>query len=382
MMMLSEALNSDTIFNELKEVAQGPLLPQVTVSHVTDSPPQQTKHPLIMDDATSMQPPAKRVCPSLPFHRIPCKARGLSNKHNSDTAFFDIPVDAPHGLLLSCSHHECVESGRRFRYCKVCELPVAKRNFPKRHGHGLIHSAKDLKEVDYICGFVDTTSDEAGSCHPCEEDGAFKVMEKPRHRRVVSVDVANQFRSQQSASSQRIIAQPMENKSILDLSVSEKEWLKLLHHRPDLEEESMMSIWMDKIISFAEEKDSAPSRAQPVAPAIEQTHFTPCSLPDLRDTNTIVHPSHSQNGPVSAATAATYQLGGVPTSSPQHAVSPSTSIAADLSLFAGTKEQLSSIDRAPMDQILQNLQRQARMASDVSEFASALDNVDITNFFE
>ena len=50
--------------------------------------------------------------------RVLCQARGLSQDHNANTAFIDIPVDAPHGLLLVCSHAECVKSHRRFRYCR------------------------------------------------------------------------------------------------------------------------------------------------------------------------------------------------------------------------------------------------------------------------
>lgn len=60
--------------------------------------------------------PQKRVCG--PCRRIPCRARSLSNQHNGETAYFDIPHGAPHGFLLSCSHEECIKSGRRFRYCK------------------------------------------------------------------------------------------------------------------------------------------------------------------------------------------------------------------------------------------------------------------------
>lgn len=53
-----------------------------------------------------------------PCRRIPCKARGMSSaSHNMDTAFFDVPLDAPHGMLLCCSHPECADSGRRFRFC-------------------------------------------------------------------------------------------------------------------------------------------------------------------------------------------------------------------------------------------------------------------------
>jgi hypothetical protein len=47
-----------------------------------------------------------------------CQARGLSQDHNANTAFFDIPVIAPHGLLLACSNTECALSQRRFRYCR------------------------------------------------------------------------------------------------------------------------------------------------------------------------------------------------------------------------------------------------------------------------
>ena len=38
--------------------------------------------------------------------RVVCKARGLSKKHNADTAYFEIQANAPHGLLLSSSHPE------------------------------------------------------------------------------------------------------------------------------------------------------------------------------------------------------------------------------------------------------------------------------------
>jgi hypothetical protein len=69
--------------------------------------------------------------------RVPCKARGVKNDHNARNAYIEIPANPSHGLLLVCSHAECVSSGRRFRYCAVCYTPVAKRNFMVRHGHGL-----------------------------------------------------------------------------------------------------------------------------------------------------------------------------------------------------------------------------------------------------
>jgi hypothetical protein len=78
------------------------------------------------DDNGSVSPASKRPCfnrtsseeTSTLARRVVCNARGLSKDHNCDTAFFEIPPDAPHGLLLICSHQECIRAGVRFRYCK------------------------------------------------------------------------------------------------------------------------------------------------------------------------------------------------------------------------------------------------------------------------
>jgi hypothetical protein len=67
---------------------------------------------------TALCKPLKRNC----IRRVVCKARGLSRQHNPDTAFFEIPPNAPHGMLLTCSQEECKESGRKFRYCQGTSL--------------------------------------------------------------------------------------------------------------------------------------------------------------------------------------------------------------------------------------------------------------------
>jgi hypothetical protein len=72
---------------------------------------QEKRH--LRDDTLTARPSKK-----IRRRRVVCKARGLSKKHNADTAFFEIHANAPHGLLLTCSHPECVASGRKFRYCQ------------------------------------------------------------------------------------------------------------------------------------------------------------------------------------------------------------------------------------------------------------------------
>jgi hypothetical protein len=54
----------------------------------------------------------------------------------SQTAYFVIPENVKHGEELICSYFACRNAGIKFRYCSHCKVPVAKRNFRKRHKHG------------------------------------------------------------------------------------------------------------------------------------------------------------------------------------------------------------------------------------------------------
>ena len=53
------------------------------------------------------------------------------------TAYFVIPENVRHGEELICSYFACRNAGVKFRYCSHCKVPVAKRNFRKRHRHGI-----------------------------------------------------------------------------------------------------------------------------------------------------------------------------------------------------------------------------------------------------
>mmetsp|Transcript_28935 Transcript_28935/g.69847 ORF Transcript_28935/g.69847 Transcript_28935/m.69847 type:complete len:542 (-) Transcript_28935:136-1761(-) len=66
---------------------------------------------------------------------LPCRARGMPMDHNAKTAYFVVPEDVKHGAELVCSYDHCRNAGIKFRYCVFCSLPVAKRNFFKKHKH-------------------------------------------------------------------------------------------------------------------------------------------------------------------------------------------------------------------------------------------------------
>lgn len=85
------------------------------------------------------------------LRKIPCRARGLNDEeHNASNAYFVIKSDMRHGQVMVCSHKRCLESGRKFRYCSVCDAVVAKRMFQKRHSHGMA--------PPFYLGTVDTSS--------------------------------------------------------------------------------------------------------------------------------------------------------------------------------------------------------------------------------
>lgn len=287
-MLLSEILDSKTLFDmNLMRPTNSPVLPPSPSTYEATTTEYSLKRSLVEYDSDCSQPPAKMMRYNSTFDRVPCKARGVSEKHNPITAFIDIPVDAPHGLLLSCSNIECVESGRKFRYCKICAHPVAKRNFPKRHGHGLIESSIDLKELD--CKYnsiLVNSSDEDTSCQPCNPLTAMPQSprtgdcEKPSLRnRIISFDVPNQMTAsgQQDASP---ASSSLTIKTELELNLNEKEWLSLLKTRPNLEDHVEMSAWMEKIITFTPEPFSSKKNSRD-----QLTRIVPATPTHTRECN-------------------------------------------------------------------------------------------------
>eukprot|EP00542_Grammatophora_oceanica_P011917 CAMPEP_0194049650 /NCGR_PEP_ID=MMETSP0009_2-20130614/30811_1 /TAXON_ID=210454 /ORGANISM="Grammatophora oceanica, Strain CCMP 410" /LENGTH=513 /DNA_ID=CAMNT_0038695855 /DNA_START=54 /DNA_END=1595 /DNA_ORIENTATION=- len=218
---------------------------------------------------------------SVASRRVPCKARGIAEHHNSATAYFDIPLDAPHGMLLLCSHPACHGSGRRFRYCKVCELPVAKRNFVKRHSH-------DLKP-----SVMSSTAAPPPAPPPLQitapgETARLTAVpirwpEGQRKRRSVSYDAAdtlNQMMQQgvdagdSGAKKARssVVTTSASGPSILKTSTApnpvtssgglltmtmavgsrEHQWMQLLQSRPQTDDSVDMPSWMSSVIAVSE----------------------------------------------------------------------------------------------------------------------------------
>ena len=115
----------------------------------------------------------------------------------------------------------------------VCELPVAKRNFVKRHGHGLVNSAKELREtVDRMVPSLQSQSSispiafnspiDYSSCHEVssDEDNEDATKLTPfEHRRAVSFD-------------ETIFATQPSTDPSFGLSTNEDLWLPSVQNQP------------------------------------------------------------------------------------------------------------------------------------------------------
>lgn len=105
------------------------------------------------------------------FHHllVPCRARGTPADHNAKTAHFVVTHNMAHGADLICSYDSCRKSGVKFKFCAVCQMPVAKRSFRNRHKHGDVFGKlslpADFEEED------DDTDDESEE----EEEGQEEI---------------------------------------------------------------------------------------------------------------------------------------------------------------------------------------------------------------
>lgn len=116
----------------------------------TGKPPTGKTPPPSASDAAGVfvsPPPLPQEARLAGHRRMPCRARSVPVGHTPQTAYLSIPPDAPHGMVLMCSHPHCAASGKRFRFCAVCDIPVAKRNFLKRHSHGLVSPGSPAAQV-------------------------------------------------------------------------------------------------------------------------------------------------------------------------------------------------------------------------------------------
>ena len=71
----------------------------------------------------------------------------MKNVFYQDVAFVIVKVRAESSEIFYHLFNYVPNLASKQCYSSVCQLPVAKRNFVKRHGHGMVNNSKELRET-------------------------------------------------------------------------------------------------------------------------------------------------------------------------------------------------------------------------------------------
>jgi len=173
---------------------------------------------------------------------FPCRARGMEQAHNFESAYFTIPDDLDHGADLYCSYPACRTEGCKFRYCATCKAPAARRNFRKRHGNcGKSDNKQKKKELIEISPkFMDKKGISVVTHKSTEPAGA--------------IEESSYARSNSSKSS-KVRPRPDDSDGERSTDDLNECWDKLLKARPDASKKSSMDAWMQKVTALSERRN-------------------------------------------------------------------------------------------------------------------------------
>jgi len=188
------------------------------------------------------------------------------------TAYFVIPSNVKHGEELICSYFACRNAGIKFRYCSHCKVPVAKRNFRKRHKHGGEDFPKGAGEE------AADTGDEADAAMkkgiPSQITASREVVNdaddissqsadstKEQEKKMTEADVQqglvrNSMRTFESKKSKFASAAkgagvlPAGDGTITDKR--QKQWAVLLGKRPSTKDGNSMSAWLMEVLAVSD----------------------------------------------------------------------------------------------------------------------------------
>ena len=211
------------------------------------------------------------------------------------TAYFVISEDAKHGEDLVCSYFACRNGGVKFRYCAHCMAPVAKRNFCRRHDHGLSAKGGEGEKFEEDEASMDHSdrSGDKGKPDPAPSSSKEKpkTPSKEKDMPVSSLDVlskaatssflmqTDQQKKRKKPSSEEekvtavVVSQPAitsdQDADAADLaSISMKRrnmWSALLIKRPRTKDPRHLSSWLNEVLTVSDFETplESPEAAQP-----------------------------------------------------------------------------------------------------------------------
>jgi len=192
---------------------------------------------------------------------FPCRARGMDQGHNFDSAYFTVPDGLDHGADLYCSYRACRAEGCKFRYCAVCKAPAARRNFRKRHGHG--EHPKDKGNKEETCTEKKEEVDPQESSHETSEKNISEVLHDATESSKLPEELKTDSDPVDATSVKSSKVRPRPDDSYEELLKTEDLnncWDKLLISRPDASEKPLMDAWILKVTALNERMNRQKAR--------------------------------------------------------------------------------------------------------------------------
>jgi len=164
-----------------------------------------------------------------------------------------------HGEELICSYFACRNAGIKFRYCSHCKVPVAKRNFRKRHKHG-------GEEIARIPGEDSEGEDEPVAAKPKrgipsqitanhKDGGSSESMDSQgdAERGLVRSTVSDLSKKKAASASAAASRPAMAFKEGTNISFDrQKRWMELLERRPSTKDGDSMSTWLMEVLAVSD----------------------------------------------------------------------------------------------------------------------------------
>ena len=194
---------------------------------------------------------------------VPCRARGMPMDHNFKTAYFVIPENVKHGEELICSYFACRNAGIKFRYCSHCKVPVAKRNFRKRHKHGGEEIAKlpgeeSEGEEEMVAVKKGIPSQITAGNEEVEADGISSQSTDSNEEKATGLarSAVRTFDNSTKQAAAAAVLPPSLTKAVIGYKTSgaerEKRWLSLLTKRPATKDGDAMSGWLMEVLAISD----------------------------------------------------------------------------------------------------------------------------------
>lgn len=172
-----------------------------------------------------------------------------------------------HGEELICSYFACRNAGIKFRYCSHCKVPVAKRNFRKRHKHGgEIVAGEDSGDEDepreikkgipaqITANHVDFGEGDAVSSQSADSDNQNEPNYAPdagnRHIDDTKGLVRISMRNFEESKNPQV--DDSSNKEQKVSSERKERWLSLLTKRPFTKDGDSMSNWLMEVLAVSD----------------------------------------------------------------------------------------------------------------------------------